>query len=87
MQKIRILFALFVTLPLIFSQSLEPGYAKPNKFHNVMGDILDKLDVFNSKTDEEKDKILKELDISISDLNAEIKKYIAEKMKLPMLIL
>ena len=83
MQKIRMLFALFITLPLILSQSLEPGYAKPNKFHNVMGDILDKLDVFNSKTDEEKDKILKELDSSISDLNVEIKKYIAEKNEIP----
>ena len=51
MQKIRMLFALFAILPFILSQSLEPGYAKPNYFLNVMGDILDKLDVFNSKTD------------------------------------
>ena len=83
MQKIRMLFALFVTLPLILSQSLEPGYAKPEKFLNVMGNILDKLDVFNSKTDEEKDKILKELESSITGLNEEIKKYIAENQKTP----
>ena len=79
MQKMRMLFALFITLPLILSLSLEPGYAETNKIENLMGEVFEKLKSFNSKTEEEKDKILKELDSSISDLNKEIKNYISEK--------
>ena len=73
MQKIRILFALFITLPLIL------GYATHNNFNNVMEDALEKADVFDSKSNQEKDKILKELVSSISDLNEQIKKYTSEK--------
>ena len=83
MQKIRILFTLFITLPLIFSLSPEEGYAKPNEFREVGGEISKKIKAFKSKSDEEKDKILKELDSSISDLNEKIKKYISEKKKYP----
>ena len=68
------LFALFISLPLIL------GYATHNKFLNVMGDILEKVDVFNSKRFEEMDKILKELDDSILDLNEQIKNYTSGKM-------
>ena len=73
MQKIRMLFALFITLPLIL------GYATHNNFNNVMEDALEKTDVFDSKSNQEKDKILKELVSSISDLNEQIKKYTSEK--------
>jgi len=83
MQKMRMLFALFITLPLILSLSLEPGYAETNKIENIMGEVFEKLEVFNSKTDEEKDKMIKELDSSILDLNKEIKNYISEKKEKP----
>ena len=83
MQKMRMLFALFITLPLILSLSLEPGYAETNKIENIMGEVFDKLKSFNSKTDEEKDKMIKELDSSILDLNKEIKNYISEKKEKP----
>ena len=83
MQKMRMLFALFITLPLILSLSLEPGYAETNKIENIMGEVFEKLKSFNSKTDEEKDKMIKELDSSILDLNKEIKNYISEKKEKP----
>ena len=83
MQKMRMLFALFITLPLILSLSLEPGYAETNKIENILGEVFEKLGVFNSKTDEEKDKMIKELDSSILDLNKEIKNYISEKKEKP----
>ena len=83
MQKKRMLFALFITLPLILSLSLEPGYAETNKIENIMGEVFEKLEEFKSKTDEEKDKMIKELDSSILDLNKEIKNYISEKKEKP----
>ena len=83
MQKMRMLFALFITLPLILSLSLEPGYAETNKIENIMGEVFEKLKDFKSKTDEEKDKMIKELDSSILDLNKEIKNYISEKKEKP----
>ena len=83
MQKMRMLFALFITLPLILSLSLEPGYAETNKIENIMAEVFEKLKSFNSKTDEEKDKMIKELDSSILDLNKEIKNYISEKKEKP----
>ena len=79
----RMLFALFITLPLILSLSLEPGYAETNNIENIMGEVFEKLKSFNSKTDEEKDKMIKELDSSILDLNKEIKNYISEKKEKP----
>ena len=69
----RMLFSLFIFLPLILSQSLEQGYAKKNDFLGFRGELHEKLKGFKSKTDDEKDKILKKLDSSISDLNKEIK--------------
>ena len=72
MQKLRILFALFIALPLL-SLSLEPGNAKTNDFSGFQWELFEETTDFKSKTDEEKDKILKELDDSISDLNREIK--------------
>ena len=83
MQKKRMLFALFITHPLILSLSLEPGYAETNKIENLMGEVFEKLKEFKSKTDEEKDKMIKELDSSILDLNKEIKNYISEKKEKP----
>ena len=83
MQKMRMLFALFITLPLILSLSLEPGYAETNKIENIIGEVFEKLKDFKSKTDEEKDKMIKELDSSILDLNKEIKNYISEKKEKP----
>lgn len=83
MQKMRMLFALFITLPIILSLSLEPGYAETNKIENILGEVFEKLKSFNSKTDEEKDKMIKELDSSILDLNKEIKNYISEKKEKP----
>ena len=74
MQKIRTLLALFITLPLIL------GYAKNNKFYNVMENALEKADTFDSKSNQEKDKILKELDSSILDLNEQIKNYTSGKV-------
>ena len=81
MQKMRMLFALFIALPLL-SLSLKPGYAR-NDFFNFVGELTDNIDVFKSITDEEKDIVLKDLNSSISDLNKEIKKYISEKKENP----
>ena len=83
LQKMRMLFALFLTLPLILSLSLEPGYAETIDNDKIIEDILGKVEAFKSKKKEEKDKILKELDGSISDLNKEIKNYISEKKENP----
>ena len=72
MQKMRMLFALFIALPIL-NLSLELGYAKTNDFSGFQWELFEETTDFKSKTDEEKDKILKELDGSISDLNREIK--------------
>ena len=41
---------------------------------------MEKADVFDSKSNQEKDKILKELDSSILDLNEQIKNYTSGKV-------
>ena len=79
----RMLFALFITLPLIFNLTIEPGFAQSNNFQTIFQELSQNLEDFNSKTEEEKDKFLKELDNSISDLNEKIKTYISEKKEKP----
>ena len=82
-QKMRMLFALFTTLPLIFGRELEPGFGKSAIFGDVDKEKLQKIIDFSSKSEEEKFKILEELDGSISNLNEEIKKYTTEKKETP----
>ena len=82
-QKMRMLFALFITLPLILSIELKPGFGESSIFGGVYEEIKQKIEDFSSKTEEEKFKILEELDGSISNLNEEIKKYISEKKENP----
>ena len=82
-QKMRMLFALFITLPLILSIELKPGFGESSIFGDVYEEIKQKFEDFSSKTEEEKFKILEELDGSISNLNEEIKKYISEKKENP----
>ena len=82
-QKMRMLFALFITLPLIFGRELEPGFGKSAIFGDVDKEIVQKVLDFSSKSEEEKLKALEELDGSISNLNEEIKKYTAEKKETP----
>ena len=79
----RMLFALFITLPLIFGRELEPGFGKSTIFGDVDKEIVQKVYDFSSKSEEEKLKALEELDGSISNLNEEIKKYISEKKENP----
>ena len=76
----RMLFALFITLPLVLSLELEPGFGKSAIFGDVDKEIVQKVLDFSSKSEEEKLKALEELDGSISNLNEEIKKYTAEKV-------
>jgi len=80
MQKTRMLFALFIALPIL-SLSLKPGKAEKNDFLGFRGQIYEKVKTFKSKTGKEKDKILKDLDSSISDLNEKIKGYSEKKEK------
>ena len=68
----RILFALFITLPLMLSITIDPEELQ--LFMKVDKDQIQKKEDFMTKTEEEKDKILKELDKSILDLNEKIKK-------------
>ena len=71
-KKMRILFALFITLPLMLSITIDPEELQ--LFMKVDKDQIKKKEDFMTKTEEEKDKILKELDKSILDLNEKIKK-------------
>ena len=64
-QKMRMLFALFITLPLILSIELKPGFGESSIFSDVYEEIKEKWKIFSSKTEEEKFKILEELDGSI----------------------
>ena len=56
LQKMRMLFALFLTLPLILSLSLEPGYAETIDNDNIIEDILGKVEAFKSKKKKKKIK-------------------------------
>ena len=82
-KKMRILFALFITLPLMLSITIDPEELQKSIFMKVDKDQIKKKEDFMTKTEEEKDKILKELDKSILDLNEKIKKYISEKNEYP----
>ena len=82
-QKMRMLFALFITLPLILCIELEPEFAESPIFPGIDKEQKEKGRDFNKKKTPEKDKILKELDSSISDLSKEIKNYISEKKENP----
>ena len=73
-KKMRILFALFITLPLMLSITIDPEELQKSIFMKVDKDQIKKKEDFMTKTEEEKDKILKELDKSILDLNEKIKK-------------
>ena len=78
LKKMRMFFALFITLPLILSKVIDPEFGESIIFPNIpfiAKEQKQKVKDFISKTEEEKDKILKELDSSISNLNGEIKKY------------
>ena len=81
-KKMRILFALFITLPLMLSITIDPEELQKSIFMKVDKDQIKKKEDFMTKTEEEKDKILKELDKSILDLNEKIKK-IYEKNEYP----
>ena len=66
----------------------ESEYAEINDFIGFRGQLFEKTEAFKSKTENEKDEILKELDSSITDLNEEIQKYIKKKKeKSPKMIL
>ena len=82
-KKMRILFALFITLPLMLSITIDPEELQ--LFMKVDKDQIKKKEDFMTKTEEEKDKILKELDKSILDLNEKIKKNM-KKMNTQMMI-
>ena len=82
-KKMRIVFALFITLPLMLSITIDPEELQKSIFMKVDKDQIKKKEDFMTKTEEEKDKILKELDKSILDLNEKIKKYISEKNEYP----
>ena len=82
-KKMRILFALFITLPLMLSITIDPEELQKSIFMEVDKDQIKKKEDFMTKTEEEKDKILKELDKSILDLNEKIIKYISEKNEYP----
>ena len=79
----RILFALFITLPLMLSITIDPEELQKSIFMKVDKDQIKKKEDFMTKTEEEKDKILKELDKSILDLDEKIIKYISEKNEYP----
>lgn len=78
-KKMRMVFALLITLPLILSLSEEPGKTQPKYFNDFFDIIKKKVEEFKDKTEEEKDKILNELDSSIIGLNKEIKAGNSEK--------
>ena len=79
-KKTRMLFALFITLPFIISSKDEAELNPDLIFGHYDQELSKKIMDFYSKNAEEKEKILKDLDISISDLNKEIK---AEKKESP----
>ena len=82
-KKTRMLFALFITLPFIISSKDEAELNPYLIFGHYDQELSKKIMDFYSKNAEEKEKILKDLDISISDLNKEIKAYISEKKESP----
>ena len=78
-KKMRILIALFVTLPLILSVEVEPQKEEKKDYLHSASEIEHMVQEFKKKTEEEKDKILKDLESTISDLREKIKLDISEK--------
>lgn len=85
MQKMmRMIFALFIILPIILSLSEENSQDLQNsRFFQFINKVEKKLEEFKFKSEEEKDKILDELDSSLSDLNKKIKAVNSEKKENP----
>ena len=81
-KKTRMLFALFITLPFIFCLKKEET-ALLDKYSDFIKQVEENEGEFKEKTDEEKEKILKDLENSICDLNEQIKVYIQEKKESP----
>ena len=78
-KKMRILIALFITLPLILSVDVEPQKEEKKDYLHSASEIEHMVQEFKKKTEEEKDKILKDLESTISDLREKIKVDISEK--------
>ena len=78
-KMMRILVALFVTLPLILSVEVEPQKEEKKDYLHSASEIEHMVQEFKKKTEEEKDKILKDLESTISDLREKIKLDISEK--------
>ena len=78
-KKMRILIALFVTLPLILSVEVEPQKEEKKDYLDSALEIEHRVEDFKKKTEEEKDKILEDLESTISDLREKIKVDISEK--------
>ena len=75
----RILIALFITLPLILSVDVEPQKEEKKDYLHSASEIEHRVEDFKKKTEEEKDKILDDLESTISDLREKIKLDISEK--------
>ena len=75
-KNMRILFALFITLPIL-SLTLEPG----KTVDEFSKELEKKGGEFREKTGEEQDKILEEVDTSISDLREKLKLEKKEERK------
>ena len=78
-KKMRILIALFITLPLFLSVDVEPQKEEKKDYLHSASEIEHMVQEFKKKTEEEKDKILKDLESTISDLREKIKLDISEK--------
>ena len=78
-KKMRILVALFITLPLFLSVDVEPQKEEKKDYLDSALEIEHREEDFKKKTEEEKDKILKDLESTISDLREKIKLDISEK--------
>ena len=82
-KKMRILFVLFIALPLVLSLSTQQKNSQIKTFLEFRESLEHNLGEFKAKTEEDKDKILNELDISILDLKEKIKTDISEKKEKP----
>ena len=78
-KKMRILVALFVILPLTLSVEVEPQKEEKKDYLDSALEIEHRVEDFKKKTEEEKDKILEDLESTISDLREKIKVDISEK--------
>ena len=78
-KMMRILVALFITLPLILNVEVEPQKEEKKDYLHSASEIEHMVQEFKKKTEEEKDKILKDLESTISDLREKIKVDISEK--------